>query len=318
MISYIIIGRNEGWKLDLCFKSIKKSIEENSYIASEVIYVDSASTDNSIEIARSHQFVKTYKLTADYNAPIARNVGARVSKGSILFFIDGDMEIEPNFLKNVINKNGDLCYGFIGGYYRGKYYNKEWNFLYEKQFPPAKKITIDHFEAFTGGLFLIKKELWDKVNGMKPYLTGGADPELAIRLAKIGVFKLWINKPMATHHTINRKRTGKIKHYLKRRNLTGYVLVYRENLTSKYALKRLYRSMYMSLYLVITSIATIFYANILPWAIFLYLLATIIKSWIKFRNVSQVFLLIFKDIIFILGFVFYWPNKKTEVEYVQI
>lgn len=317
MISYIVIGRNEGWKLKLCFESINKSIIENSYIQSEVIYVDSASTDNSIEIANSFEFVKTYTLTADYNAPIARNVGASVATGSILYFIDGDMEIEPAFLKNVINYNGNLCYGFVGGYYIGKYYDKNWNYLYERQFPPAKKFKTDYFEAFTGGLFIISKNHWDSVKGMKPYLTGGADPDLAVRLAKKGVFKLWINKPMAIHHTIENKRTGKIKHYLNTRNLRGYILPYRDNITSFYSLKRLIRSMYMSLFLILILVTSFFNATFAFIALLLYLLATVIKSWIKFKNIKQTILLIFKDLVFLFGFLFYWPSNKVHIKYIK-
>ena len=49
MISFIVIGRNEGWKLTKCFESIYDTINYNKLINYEIIYVDSASTDDSID-----------------------------------------------------------------------------------------------------------------------------------------------------------------------------------------------------------------------------------------------------------------------------
>ena len=50
MIGFIIIGKNEGHKLVRCINSIKKTIDENNIGDYEIIYVDSKSTDNSIEL----------------------------------------------------------------------------------------------------------------------------------------------------------------------------------------------------------------------------------------------------------------------------
>ena len=49
MISFIIIGKNEGWKLLKSIESVYKAIEINKIEDSEVIYVDSRSTDNTLD-----------------------------------------------------------------------------------------------------------------------------------------------------------------------------------------------------------------------------------------------------------------------------
>lgn len=318
MISYIVIGRNEGWKLKKCFESIKSSIETNDYIKSEVIYVDSASEDDSIAIAKSFDFVKVYKLTADYNAPIARNVGADLAHGSILFFIDGDMEINSDFLKNVINQKQELVYGFMGGYYIGKYYDKDWSYLHEKNIPSTKKIKHGFFEPFTGGLFIIKKKIWNEVDGMKPYLTGGADPELAFRLARRGIYKLWINKPMASHYTLQNKRTGKIKHLFNKRTLIGNILIYRENIIYFHALKKMIRQNYMVFLLLIFIIISLFSPLFFPYLAAAYIFLNTIKSWLKYKNIQNLLYFIMKDLVFIFGMLFYWPNKEVEIDYERI
>lgn len=94
MISFIIIGRNEGWRLEKCFTSVFKTIKKDNIESFEVIYVDSKSTDNSVNVAKSYEEIKVFQIVGVCNAAIARNVGAKEAKGDILFFIDGDMEIQ--------------------------------------------------------------------------------------------------------------------------------------------------------------------------------------------------------------------------------
>ncbi len=51
-ISFIIIGRNEGWKLTKCLESVMRAIKFNRLSNYEVFYVDSKSTDDSIHRAK--------------------------------------------------------------------------------------------------------------------------------------------------------------------------------------------------------------------------------------------------------------------------
>ena len=93
MISFIIIGYNEEKFLDKCFQSIYNAIlcaQINKY---EIIYVDSNSSDKSIAIAEVYKEVKIFKIIGKHNAAIGRNIGAKEARGDILFFIDGDLEI---------------------------------------------------------------------------------------------------------------------------------------------------------------------------------------------------------------------------------
>ena len=94
MISFIIIGKNEGKTIKLSIESVLNVIENSLFIESEILYIDSKSSDQTLKIVKSYRQIKYFELTGKCNAAIARNVGARESKGEVLFFIDGDMEIE--------------------------------------------------------------------------------------------------------------------------------------------------------------------------------------------------------------------------------
>src|SRR5690606_31779347 len=71
----------------------------------EVIYVDSASSDGTCELVaeRYRERVRIARLTGTMNAAIARNVGAEVATGETLMFLDGDMELDPDFLKAALD-----------------------------------------------------------------------------------------------------------------------------------------------------------------------------------------------------------------------
>lgn len=316
MISYIVIGRNEGFKLEKCFKSIEKSIKENAYLESEVIYVDSKSDDNSLAIAQKFSFVKVYKLNADYNAPIARNLGATKANGDIFFFIDGDMEIESSFLKNIINQNSELSYGFVGGYYINKYYDKDWSYLSSSQYPPKRKLKFDYLEASTGGLFVISRKYWEMAGGMKNYLYGGADPDLAYRLHKKGILKLRKTELMGIHHTITPEYRMEMKDIFKKRYLRGRILLYRENLLCPAAFKKMVRYEYTSFFLLILIILSFLFNHLFVLiALAVYMLGIIFKTRKRGGIMRNFTILLAKDVVFLFGLIFYWPNKKVKVKF---
>ena len=76
MIGFIIIGKNEGQKLVRCINSIVKTVEENNIGDYDIIYVDSKSTDNSIELVKGlNEKVKIFRVTGKSSPAIGRNIG---------------------------------------------------------------------------------------------------------------------------------------------------------------------------------------------------------------------------------------------------
>jgi glycosyltransferase involved in cell wall biosynthesis len=104
MISFIV-----------CIQSILRTVASNAIQNHEIIYVDSDSSDNSIEEVKQFENVKIIKLTGEVNAAIARNIGASEAKGEVLFFIDGDMEIKESFLSLIYSVEDGLYRDFVSG-----------------------------------------------------------------------------------------------------------------------------------------------------------------------------------------------------------
>ena len=113
-ISIIIPVHNASSTLVQCLDAIK-AVE---YPVFETILVDDSSTDGSMDIARYYP-VKVLSLDeGPYGPGFARNRGADIAEGAILFFVDADVLVKPDTLQKVADafaKNPDIS-ALFGSY----------------------------------------------------------------------------------------------------------------------------------------------------------------------------------------------------------
>ena len=308
LISFVIIGKNEESNIENCIKSIIYYIDHNKLLDSQIIFVDSDSTDNSIDLVKKFNNVEIYKIYGNINAAVARNVGAKISKGNILFFIDADMEIDPFFYKSAFNNN-KLIYPFISGNYISKFYKNN-NVCYEELYYKYKE---NVFETTTGGIFLIERDLWFSNDGMKNKYRRSQDLDFGLRLSKKGTKLLRLNKVIAIHHTISYYDTNRLwKDLFNNNQLYQKSVLYRDHITNKYIYKYIFREITL-LILIISLFLSIFF-NIK--FIILYIFFIFLKCIYKKNNgVSKNFIIrltyyFLLDIYTFIGLLIFWPNNK--------
>ncbi|MFW5879979.1 MAG: glycosyltransferase, partial [bacterium] len=98
-VSIVVIGFNEAENLDKTFRAVKNMNYPGNLI--ETIYVDSGSTDNSVFIAKKY----TDKVFIEDKFPSPgrnRNRGLLEAQYDIVHFIDGDVIIHTDYLKNIV------------------------------------------------------------------------------------------------------------------------------------------------------------------------------------------------------------------------
>ena len=193
-IGIVIIGRNEGERLRRCFHSIKT--------ASAVIYVDSGSTDRSVDLAREFG-VMTLKLNPDepFTASRARSEGAAAildtfPKLRFLQFVDGDCVLEAGWLeiaREALLKDERLA--AVCG--RRKELHPDDTF-YNRLFDDEWDTPVGLATA-TGGDALFRVEAYRAVEGFEPSLSAGEEPELAYRLRAQGWLIERLAAPMTSH-----------------------------------------------------------------------------------------------------------------------
>lgn len=307
MISFVVIGKNEGERLRRCLESVHRVADEDNISAWELIYVDSQSTDNSLQIAEELG-AKFFLITGLCNAAIARNIGAKEAKGDILFFIDGDMELQPGYLPAIL-KNDTLIYPFMSGIFDDVVYDNNWKYQYTTRRHSLKEGDKDVYSATTGGLFLITKKLWDEVGGMDNRFKRSQDYDLGLRLTKMG-------------YPICRKAILMAKHHMRAYevrddyvgNIRYTVLLLRKHWNNGCYLKLFMKSQYTTLLLMISLLGTIWCG----WIFLFYIISLLYKTCKRKKKTIKTLFILFKRDVYLLGsLILYWPScPKVEYKYV--
>lgn len=193
-IGLIAIGRNEGERLKRCLRSVPSGIP--------VVYVDSASTDDSVAFARStNAIVIELDMTLPFTAARARNEGLRELLRihpdiTYVQFVDGDCEIETGWISRAAdflstNENvASVCGRRRERYPDASSYNRmcdeEWN-------------TPVGLAKACGGDALMRMKALQEVGGYDAAMIAGEEPELCQRLRSAG-WQIWrLDAPMTIH-----------------------------------------------------------------------------------------------------------------------
>jgi len=325
LISFIVIGKNEESKLANCFLSIIKSCENIGDLEYEIIYVDSNSSDNSIDKAKEFHGIQIFHIYGKCNAAVARNIGAKESIGEILFFIDGDMQIECEFLSKAI-VNNNLKYNCLTGHIDDWLYDKNGKFLTIKKrtyhsYIPNKEIKLKTL----GGIFLIKRDIWDSLKGMRTKYARNEDHDLSYRLEDIGIEKIRLPYLITKHHTIDYNNQERLWETVIDTYAFYPAMLFRDHITKKIAWMNILRSRYTSLLLISFLISFLFLKTISLSILIIYLFILSLKVLvITIKNKSNYKIYyylkrfsvqIVSDILFSIGFLVYYPKEIVEKYY---
>lgn len=102
LISIIIPNFNGKQCLSNCLNSLLGLCYQKERL--EIILVDDASTDNSVNLIRQKfPSVKIIQNEKKLGPAESRNIGAKVARGNLIAFLDNDVEVENNWLKPLVN-----------------------------------------------------------------------------------------------------------------------------------------------------------------------------------------------------------------------
>lgn len=182
----VIIGRNEGPRLLACFESLEGT-------GCDIVYVDSGSTDGSVQTAASRgAFVVNLDLNAPFTAARARNAGYAALKVrnldlQLVQFVDGDCVFARNWFAEArafLASRPDVA--VVCGRRREQYPTASvYNALCDLEWDTP----VGEAEA-CGGDALFRVDAFEAVGGYRPQLIAGEEPELCLRLRERG-WKIW-------------------------------------------------------------------------------------------------------------------------------
>jgi GT2 family glycosyltransferase len=190
----VVIGRNEGERLKQCLDSAAGS--------ECTVYVDSGSTDGSVEWARD-QGVEVVQLdmSRGFTAARARNAGfARLRElapqQEYVQFVDGDCELRHEWPRRAIaflRAHEQVCAVF--GRRRERYPDRSiYNWLCDREW----NVPVGEARS-CGGDVMMRAAALAAVGGYRDDLIAGEEPELCVRLRASG-WSIWrIDQEMTLH-----------------------------------------------------------------------------------------------------------------------
>jgi glycosyltransferase involved in cell wall biosynthesis len=312
-VSFIIIGRNQERTIYDCINSVYASVRENNLTCFEVIFVDSDSTDKTLEIIKEHfPEVILVGLKGNMSIAIAKNTGARIATGSVLFFIDGDITLDEKFIGQVLDEKKCLKYQLVSGKLEEILYNERWeNVGFVKDRFGARTQSVE-----LGGVFVIKTELFNLVSGFNEHMRVDEDADLQVRLAARNVTVERLPCRMATHNTVYYFSSKRLFKRLLKGDLLYLGAFYRQHIFDMTCISKFFAMQKFTIIFVISILLSIF-AN--PFIILMYPVFILVKyllSGTRKCSLPEYFLgRLLTDICLILGFTAFYPNlKKTSYE----
>jgi glycosyltransferase involved in cell wall biosynthesis len=190
MLSFIVPAYNEEHELPGSLASIRHAAEVAQQ-PFEIIVVDDASTDATVEIARANGAV----VVSVHFRQIAavRNAGARAARGDILFFVDADTSISSGHVTAAVSALQAGCAG--GGA----------PVVPEGPVPLWGRVFVRIFSVFyftlsklgAGAFLFTTRENFRAIGGFDDELFAGEEIYFTLALKKMGRFKL-LREPIVT------------------------------------------------------------------------------------------------------------------------
>lgn len=190
----VAIGRNEGERLKRCLELLSA--------ADTVVYVDSGSTDGSVQWARQYGVeVIELDISMPFSAARARNVGFRRARETVpdlayVQFVDGDCELRSGWFEHVLSfmeLHSDV--GATAGRLRERCPERSiYNWLCDREWdrPVGEAHAV-------GGIAMMRASAVEAVGGYRDDVIAAEDDELCVRLRAAG-WRIWrLGNEMALH-----------------------------------------------------------------------------------------------------------------------
>ncbi|WP_281869445.1 glycosyltransferase [Pseudomonas sp. BR1R-5] len=202
-IGVVVIGRNEGLRLERCLASLTGR-------ADKVVYVDSGSTDGSVQRASALGVeVLTLDMTIPFTAARARNEGFACLQKALpavrhVQFVDGDCEVHAGWLVTAqafLDTHPQVA--VVCGRRRERFpQHSVYNWLCDLEWDTPLGET-----KACGGDALMRVDAFVAVAGYRSALIAGEEPELCVRLRAAG-WKVWRLAAEMTLHDAAMTRFG--------------------------------------------------------------------------------------------------------------
>lgn len=202
-LSVVLISKNQAWNISRLIESV---LDGTSGVSEkEVILVDSASTDETVQLASRYP-VTILRLHPDQrlSPAIGRYVGYKHTKGEYVLFLDGDMELLRGWVDCALRAMratphaGIAMSSSVIGMPRSAARTDYADLPCGEAFGQPKVTWQVSFAA--GGAALYRRSVLELVGPFNPYLYSEEEPELCLRIRRAGYLVLLYDQPIVRHY----------------------------------------------------------------------------------------------------------------------
>jgi GT2 family glycosyltransferase len=194
-VGIVVIGRNEGERLVKCLLSARGN-------GAPIVYVDSGSTDNSVNHARDAGCdVIALDMGVPFTAARARNAGfarLRATAPALPYvqFVDGDCEIAPTWIERAATFLDSHSPAAVAcGRRRERFPGRSiYNWLCDREWDTP----VGQAKS-CGGDALMRADIFERVGGFRADLIAGEEPELCVRIRAAGGQVWRLDEEMTLH-----------------------------------------------------------------------------------------------------------------------
>jgi glycosyltransferase involved in cell wall biosynthesis len=201
-LSVVIVARNEEASIGRSLEALTRELAGRS---NEIILVDSASTDRTVEIARSHAIRIIHLEPGPLLSPAAgRYMGTFASSGEFILFLDGDMILIPGWIDRAMK---ELQAGHLAAVVGRLYWVR-----------PGESLSMDHPDDAPCGIIpanapsygIYRRAVLERSGTFNPYIKGEEEIELGYRIVREGFELRRIDVPMVYH--VDKPRDSRAVH----------------------------------------------------------------------------------------------------------
>jgi glycosyltransferase involved in cell wall biosynthesis len=200
-MSFIVIARNESFAVNRCLASIACMPLDNC----EVICVDSASTDNTQEVMKNYvdriDNMRIIECSGFVNAAVARNAGMELATKEYIYFVDGDIELCPEFIFEAVDRIKKGKANAVTGGLDEIVYADGYDTIISKK--SHRRHYLGERKIYdSGGTFVVSREIAHRVGLWDPQMVRCQDFDYFLRISRHGE-TLAIPSVMGIHHTLS-------------------------------------------------------------------------------------------------------------------
>jgi glycosyltransferase involved in cell wall biosynthesis len=198
-LSIILITKNQEWNIA---RLIQSALAGTSRVSSrELVLVDSASTDRTIDIASSYP-ISIIRLLSDQRltSHAGRYVGYKYTSGDLVLFLDGDMELCKGWLEKaltIIESRPNVA--IVAGPWIDL--PIETHHSDEVKYKQCSLKEPDTEVTWVGGAAMYRRSVMEQVGTFNPWLYSDGEPELCVRVRHAGYKIIRVGHPIAYHYS---------------------------------------------------------------------------------------------------------------------